>query len=204
MTLTDLSRTTWTTFFILKRNRNSKTSSFSFSKRDPFTLQTAIIRLILKKVILSWNQKWFHQIESQFFWNHFGFTRYFQLLGGIFFFPDLVSTSKNSCFLAKIHHKQGFKKSVIFQNTNRKSSFWKTYFVFQNRDFLLNFWKMILFLKPPTNMKSQYITVILMQKIDDFLWKIRVFGSKLRHDCSNFFWKICFSRKVIKKLQKSC
>ena len=95
----------------------------------------------------------------------------------------------------------GFKKSVIFQNANRKSSFWKTYFVFQNRDFLSNFWKMTLFLKPPTKMKSHYITVILMQKIDDFLWKIRVFRSKLRHDCSNFFWnftqsssKICRNR----------
>ena len=93
----------------------------------------------------------------------------------------------------------GFKKSVIFQNAKRKSSFWKTYFVFQNRYFLLNFWKMTLFLKPPTKMKSHYITVILMQKIDDFLWKIRVFRSKLRHDCSNFFWKTCFSHKVHQK-----
>ena len=73
------------TLFILKRIGNWKTSSFSFSKRATFTLQTAIIRLILKKVILWWNQKWFHQIESQFFWNHCGFTRYFELLGGIFF-----------------------------------------------------------------------------------------------------------------------
>ena len=85
MTLTDLSRATWTTFFILKRIGNWKTSSFSFSKRATFTFQNAIIRLILKKIILSWNQKWFHQIESQFFWNHCGFTRYFEFLGGIFF-----------------------------------------------------------------------------------------------------------------------
>ena len=113
------------TLFILKRIGNWKTSSFSFSKRATFTLQTAIIRLILKKVILWWNQKWFHQIESQFFWNHCGFTRYFELLGGIFFFC-LVSTSKNSCFLAKIHHKQGFKKDGYAR------SFWKPNFCSPN------------------------------------------------------------------------
>ena len=93
----------------------------------------------------------------------------------------------------------GFKKTCQNQKYNIKSSFWKTYFVFQNRDFLCKFWKMTLFLKPCWKMKSHYITVILMQKIDNFLWKICVFRLKLRHDCNIFFWKTCFSHKVHQK-----
>ena len=93
----------------------------------------------------------------------------------------------------------GFKKSVIFQNAYRKSSFWKTYFVFQNRDFQSENGKITLFLKPYLKMKLHYIAVILMNKNDDILLKIRVFELKLRHDCNNFFWKTCVSHHVHQK-----
>ena len=118
----------WTTLFILKRIGNWKTSSFSFSKRAIFIFQTTITRRILKKVILSWNQKWFHQIESQFFWNHFGFTRYFQLLGGIFFFLTWFQRRKIAVFWPKftISKVSSFNPKNTWNHQNRRASFTET------------------------------------------------------------------------------
>ena len=55
-----------------------------------------------------WNQKWFHVWCFLFFVKltrfHGGFKRFWWF----FFFFSKVSWVKNSCFLAKIHHKRGF------------------------------------------------------------------------------------------------
>ena len=93
----------------------------------------------------------------------------------------------------------GFKKTSQNQKYNRISSFWKTKFVFQNPDFLSENGKLLVFLKPWLKLKSHYIAVFLMKKKHDFLFKIRVFGWKLRHDCINFSWKTCFSHKNTRK-----
>ena len=58
-------------------------------------------------------------------------------------------TKKSSSFIIKIIiFSHGFKKTIIFPNFNRKSSFWKTYFVFQKVDFVVYFGFLIVFLKP--------------------------------------------------------
>ena len=44
------------------------------------------------------------------------------------------------------------------------------------------------------------ISDILMTKNQHFFLKTRVFFLKLKHDCSNFFWKTCFSHKYLRKV----
>ena len=85
MTLTDLSRATWTTFFILKRIENWTTSSFSFSKRATFTLQIAIIRLILKKSHIIMKPKAVSPNRKSVFLKPLWFHTIFHDLAGIFF-----------------------------------------------------------------------------------------------------------------------
>ena len=101
-----MQRASFGTLGILKRARSSKMSTFSFWKSATFNLQTALTIRILKKVILSWNQK-------SVFLKPLEVSRKFECFGVFFIFFDLVSMQKKSCFLPEIHHKRGFIRILL-------------------------------------------------------------------------------------------
>ena len=107
------------------------TSKLSFSKFAIFALKNRITQgnfekshIIVKPQVVSRNRK-------SVFVKPPVVSRKILVILVVFFFSDLVSSSKKSCFLAKIHHKRGF----IGQNSSF-THFQKTHQWYFKIDFL--------------------------------------------------------------------
>ena len=91
----------------------------STSRGNPLEFESVLIWKInvdkvavFEKSQFSWNQSGFKIRSSQFLWNQSGFKLTFDR--SWFFSCVLVSSAKNSCFLAQIHHMLGFKWVLQF------------------------------------------------------------------------------------------
>ena len=77
-------------------------------RRASFNHQNRITLRKTKASQFLWNQKWFQVTYYSIRWNLSGFTD-FSSFWWYFFFVTWFHGPKNSCFLAKNHHKRGFK-----------------------------------------------------------------------------------------------
>ena len=91
----------WTTFFILKRIGNWKTSSFSFSKCATLTLQAAITLADFEKSHIIVKPSGFNKSKVSFFSNQSGVTFYFLSFLVVFFFSAWFQRRKIAVFWPK-------------------------------------------------------------------------------------------------------
>ena len=99
-----------------------KTILFSFWKSANFKLQMIILTDDLEIRQFSWNQKWFQISSLSVFVKLTRFQSGFKRFWWFFVFVCKVSWVKNSCFLAKILHKQVSKtpsrRRLFFSSKN--------------------------------------------------------------------------------------